>query len=69
MGVHIGEIDSIESGWPTNLKWCCNKMLETWLEVDTSASWNKINNAIASPVVSGYQGTGVMEGEYSISLL
>ena len=43
-------------------------MLETWLEVDTAASWNKINNAIASPAVSGYQGTGAMEGEYSISL-
>ena len=64
LGVHNGKLDSIESEWPTNLKWCCDKMLETWLEIDTAASWNKIKSVIAS--LSGYPCD--IEGEYSIIL-
>ena len=25
---------------------CCTQMLKTWLEIDTSATWNKLNDAI-----------------------
>ena len=34
---------------------CCNAMLEKWLEVDPSASWNKLLNVIQSPAVSNNQ--------------
>ena len=44
-----GELDAIEAGWPTNVKWCSNRMLEKWLEVDVTASWEKLNTAINSP--------------------
>ena len=47
-----GEIRAIEAGNPTNTKWCCNSMLEYWLEVDTSATWRKMFCAIESPAVS-----------------
>ena len=47
-----GELNTIEAGYPTNVKWCCNKMLEKWLEMDTTASWCKLFIAIESPAVS-----------------
>jgi len=47
-----GELRAIETAFPTNLKWCCNKMLEKWLEVDLYATWKKILEAIDSPAVS-----------------
>ena len=47
-----GELNIIEHTNPTNLKWCCNKMLEMWLEVDPHATWKKMFAAIDSPAVS-----------------
>lgn len=55
LGVPSGKLNAIEAGWPTNAEWCCNKMWETWLDVDTFASWEKIYAAIESPAVSGTQ--------------
>ena len=55
LGLPSGKLNAIEAAWPTNLEWCCNKMLETWLDIDTTASWEKINAAIESPAVSGTQ--------------
>ena len=53
-----GELKTIEAGWPTNVKWCCNQMLEKWLEMDITASWRKLLTVIESPAVSGHeQGT------------
>ena len=49
-----GELKAIEAGWPTNIKWCCNQILEKWLETDTSASWKKVFTVIDSPAVSGH---------------
>ena len=48
-----GELKAIEAGWPTNAKWCCNQMLEKWLEMDITASWRKLLTVIGSPAVSG----------------
>ena len=48
MGVPIGELNAIEAGWPTNVKWCCIQMLEKWLDMDVMASWEKIHVAIQS---------------------
>jgi len=35
-----------------DLKEKCRKMLEVWLETDTSASWKKLCNALEEPEVS-----------------
>jgi len=48
--LHItgGTLDAIEQQYPTNPNWCCDKMLETWIETDESASWNTLIIAINS---------------------
>ena len=51
LGLPSGELKSIEAGYPTNVKWCCNQMLEKWLENDATASWEKLFAAIKSPAV------------------
>ena len=56
LGIPSGELKAIEAGYPTNVKWCCNHMLEKWLEVDPNATWEKIHTAIKSPAVSSDQG-------------
>ena len=48
LGLPSGELKAIEAGYPTNVKWCCNQMLEKWLEVDTTASWGKLLIVIKS---------------------
>ena len=55
LDVPTGELNAIEAGWPINTKWCCNQMLEKWLDMDTTASWEKICAAIESPAVSSNQ--------------
>ena len=52
LGLPSGELKAIEAGYPINVKWCCNQMLEKWLEVDPTATWGKILAVIESPVVS-----------------
>ncbi|XP_065914025.1 protein NLRC3-like isoform X2 [Dysidea avara] len=46
---------------------CCNAMLEEWLEVDHSASWNKLLSVIHSPAVSNDQ--AAEKGTEAVSLL
>ena len=53
-----GELKSIEAGNPTNVKWCCNQMLENWLEKDTAASWGKLFAVIESPAVASTSDEG-----------
>ena len=55
LGLPSGELKAIEVGYPTNVKWCCNQMLEKWLEMDPAASWGKLLTIINSPAVSGSQ--------------
>ena len=47
-----GELKAIDAGYPTNVKWCCNQMLEKWLDIDTTALWGKLLAVIESPAVS-----------------
>ena len=54
LGLPSGELNAIEAGYPTNVKWCCNQMLEKWLEMDTTASWEKMLTAIESPAVTSW---------------
>ena len=53
LGLPSGELKAIEAGYPTNVQWCCNQMLEKWLEIDTTASWGKLLTAIESPLLFG----------------
>ena len=52
LGLPSGELKAIEAGWPANVKWCCNQMLEKWLEMDTTASWEQMFTIIKSPALS-----------------
>ena len=47
-----GELQAIEAGYPTNVQWCCNRMLEKWLEMDTTASWDKLFTVLESSALS-----------------
>ena len=47
------ELRAIEAKFPTNVKWCCNQMLEKWLGLDTTASWGKLFTVIESLAISG----------------
>ena len=52
LGIEKGDLDAIEGAYPINLPWCCNKLLEKWLERDTNATWNNIIEVIDSPGVT-----------------
>ena len=52
LGLPTGELRAIEADYSTNVKWCCNKMLELWLEIDPTVSWKKLSSVIESPAVS-----------------
>ena len=74
LGLPSGELNAIEAGHPTDVKWCCNKMLETWIDVDTYASWEKLDNALKSRAVSAVCSGPTVEshhqsGDYPICIL
>jgi len=52
-----------------NVKACCNAMLEQWLEVDSAASWEKIDKAVKSRAVSsnGNHSLGMCVSSVSVS--
>ena len=52
LGIKKGILDGIERNFPSNVSWCCNELLDTWLERDTNASWKKIIEVINSPAVA-----------------
>ena len=58
MSLPSGELKAIEAGYPTNVKWCCNQMLEKWLEMDTTATWGKIFTVIESSAMSNVPNKG-----------
>jgi len=51
LDISSGRLNGIEKTFPANAFWCCNEMLRTWLEIDTSATWRKLTQAIDSPGV------------------
>ncbi|XP_065894687.1 protein NLRC5-like [Dysidea avara] len=51
LGLLGGFLDAIEAGNPKDQFWCCNQMLQAWLDQDTTASWNKIIKGIESPAI------------------
>lgn len=46
--VTTGKLDAIEQEYPTNLDWCCDKMLAIWLEGDENASWQHLFTTVLS---------------------
>ena len=58
LGISSGELRTIEAGYPTNTKRCCNKMFEQWLEMDLTATWEKVFAAIDSPAICSHSSAG-----------
>ena len=52
LGFGTGYLDAVECDYPKNNFWCCNKLLEKWVDSDTTASWKKIIQIIYSPAVT-----------------
>ena len=43
---YAGHVDVIESDSPKNVQECCTKMFEYWLQVDLTATWDKLITAL-----------------------
>ena len=41
-----GVLDAIESELFGNCRECCERMVAKWLDVDVTASWKKLKNAV-----------------------
>ena len=55
LGLPSGTLDIIKYDNHDKARPCCDAVLEEWLEVDPSASWNKLLSVIQSPAVSSDQ--------------
>lgn len=44
VGVHA--LDTIEADHPNDVKGCCRTMISQWLDMDTTATWKKLLDAI-----------------------
>ena len=55
LGLPSGTLEIIKYDNRDKAEPCCDAVLEEWLEVDPSASWNKLLSIIQSPAVSGDQ--------------
>ena len=52
LGLPNATLDIIEHDNRDKARECCNVMLNKWLQVDTTASWEKLFTVIESPAVS-----------------
>lgn len=59
LGLPSGTLDIIERDYVHKATRCCNAMLRKWLEMDTTASWEKLFTAIESPAVSPLNDKGM----------
>ena len=55
LGLPSGTLDIIDHDNYHKAVSCCNAMFKRWLEVDPSASWNKLLSVIQSPAMSSDQ--------------
>ena len=51
LGIPSGTLDIIEHDHMHKATRCCNAMLRKWLEMDTTASWEKLFTIIESPAL------------------
>ena len=52
LGLSPGDLEIIEHDSRDKAVPCCNAMLKKWLEMDTTASWGKLFDAVESRAVS-----------------
>ena len=52
LDIKKGILDGIERNFPNKVEWCCNELLDKWLERDTNATWKKLIEVIDSPAVA-----------------
>ena len=45
----IGELNTIEVEYPSDLNKCCIKMFDLWLRKQPTASWNQLIEALRQP--------------------
>ena len=62
LGLSSDKMWNIEAEWSTDVESCCHEMLMAWLDVDTTASWKKLHNAVNSLTVPVNQ-SSVNKGE------
>ena len=43
---HTGKLNVIEANSPKNVEECCTNMFQYWLDVDPTATWNKLIAAL-----------------------
>ena len=58
LGLPSKDLGVIEAAYSADVKWCCNQMLKKWLEIDTTASWEKLLTVIKSSAVSSASDKG-----------
>ena len=46
LGISTNQLDIINKDTPLDAKMCCTKMFKHWLEIDTTANWNKLMEAL-----------------------
>ena len=59
LGIKKNTLDGIEQNCSSNVSWCCNELLEIWLENDADASWKKIIKVIDSSSVVSTPNTNI----------
>lgn len=52
LDIRHGELDAIELDCLRNCCECCDRMLAKWLDVDTTASWEKLKKAVTSATLN-----------------
>ena len=51
LDVPNGVLDAIESECFGNCQECCDRMVAKWLDIDVTASWRKLKNAVKLAVL------------------
>ena len=46
LGLQSGMLEAIEVAFPTNSSWCCERMLQRWLEVKIDATWQQLFDSV-----------------------
>lgn len=46
LGLQTCLLEAIERGNPTNCDWCCERMLQKWLEVTINATWKQLFDSV-----------------------
>ena len=46
LGLQTGWLDGVEGGNPINCEWCCERMLQKWLDITTNATWKQLFDSV-----------------------